>query len=391
MAEGDRGPALPESVPQSVRPGPSSEAPEQGLAAMPARFNRRLLWRLGLSLAIAAFFVWVMRAGAMPLIPKAETLHAVRWWTVVGFLVGWSGVHVLRAVRWKVLLTPIAEVSLRRVLVASFIGYLAILVLPLRAGEVVRPVMIREQGRLSGWAAAGTLAAERIVDALMVSVILFIGLQVATPLDPLPERLGDLPISVAFIPRAAYTALMLFTAALLVMLAFYRWKRATRRFIRWALGGISPRLSEWVAARIESVGEGLSFLSRWRHSVPFLLMTAAYWLLNVACTWLLGWGAGFDEFSYAQASVVTGVLAMGIMIPNAPGFFGAFQFSLYAGLAIFYPRDQVMGEGSALVFLMYLSQTLITLAFAAWAALAGRRLRQAGTPRSSLAPTDLLA
>jgi hypothetical protein len=346
---------------------------EQEMAAVPGRSGRRLAWRLGLSLAIAAFFVWVMRAGAMPLIPKLETLHRVRWWTVAGFLVSWSGVHMLRAVRWKVLLTPIADVSLRRVLVASFIGYLAILVLPLRAGEVVRPVMIREPGRLSAWAAAGTLGAERIVDGLVLSLILFIALQVATPLDPLPERLGDLPIPVAFIPRAAYAALVVFSAALVVMLAFYRWKRAARRFIRWALGGISPRLAEWVAARIENVGEGLSFLSRWRHSVPFLLMTAAYWLLNVACTWLLGWGSGFEEFSYAQASVVTGVLALGILIPNAPGFFGAFQFSLYAGLAIFYPRDQVMGEGAALVFLMYLCQTLITLAFAGWAALAGRR------------------
>ena len=372
MAEGGRGPALPESA----RPEPSSEAPSQAssqeMGSLPVRSGRRLVWRLGLSLAIAAFFIWVMRAGAMPLIPKAETLRAVRWWTVAGFLVSWSGVHVLRAVRWKVLLTPIAEVSWRRVLVASFIGYLAILVLPLRAGEVVRPVMIREQGRLSAWAAAGTLAAERIVDGLVLSLILFIALQVATPLDPLPERLGDLPIPVAFIPRAAYAALLVFTAALLVMLAFYRWKRAARRFIRWALGGMSPRLSEWVASRIENVGEGLSFLSQWRHGVPFLLMTSAYWLLNVACTWLLGWGSGFEEFGYGQASVVTGVLALGILIPNAPGFFGAFQFSLYAGLAIFYPRDQVMGEGAALVFLMYLCQTLITLAFAGWAAMSGR-------------------
>ena len=32
-----------------------------------------------------------------------------------------------------------------------------------------------------------------------------------------------------------------------------------------------------------------------------------------------------------------GVLALGILLPNAPGFFGAFQISIYAGFAMFFP------------------------------------------------------
>lgn len=303
----------------------------------------------------------------MPLLPAEQTLAEVKWWTVGAYLLGWSIVHVLRAARWKLLLTPIADVSLSRVFAASFLGFLAILVLPLRAGEVVRPVMIREQGRLSAWAAAGTLGAERIVDGLILSLMLFVALQLATPLDPLPERLGDLPISVALVPRAAYAALALFTVALLVMLAFYRWNAATRRLIAAALGIVSPRLAEWVAARIEHVAHGLSFLQRRSSSVPFLMMTGAYWLLNAACTWLLAWGVGFPAFTLAEACVVTGVLALGILVPNAPGFFGAYQFSLYAALAVFYPREPVLVQGAALVFIMYLAQTLITVVFAAWA------------------------
>jgi len=39
-------------------------------------------------------------------------------------------------------------------------------------------------------------------------------LGLATPLDPLPERLGDLPIRVAIIPRGAYVAVLGFSAAL---------------------------------------------------------------------------------------------------------------------------------------------------------------------------------
>src|SRR5688572_7607689 len=210
-------------------PALAADEAETGLGEAPVGSGRRLLWQLGVGALIAAFFVWVMRAGAMPLLPPAEAFEGVRWWTAGVYFLGWSVVHVLRAARWQLLLSPVAEVSLRRVFAASFVGFLAILLLPLRAGEVVRPVMIREQGRLSAWAAAGTLGAERIVDGLVLSVMLFLALLVSDPLDPLPERLADLPISVSIIPRAAYAALLLFAVAFAVMLAFHRWKQSARR------------------------------------------------------------------------------------------------------------------------------------------------------------------
>jgi len=346
---------------------PLSTEPELS-GQLPLEKKRARGWRLGVSLAIAALFVWLMHAGALPLVPDGQAMSRVRWWTFAVYLLGWSVVHVLRAARWKLLLAPIADVSLRRVFVASFIGFLAIVALPLRTGEVVRPVLIREKGKLSAWAALGSLGAERIVDGLVLSLILFAALRLATPLDPLPERLGDLPIPVRIIPTLAYAALLSFGAALIAMLAFFVWKGAARRAVEWLLRGLSPRFAGWVATRIEGLAEGLTFLAHWRQGVPFLLMTAAYWLLNAACSWLLGWGCGIDEFGYAQACVVTGVLALGVLMPNAPGFIGAFQFSLYAALAVFYPRELVLVQGSAFVLLTYVAQTLVTVVFAAWAA-----------------------
>jgi uncharacterized protein (TIRG00374 family) len=350
----------------------------EGREPAPLANRRRLAWQLGLGLLIAGFFVWLMRAGAMPLIPQAAAFADMRWWTAGAYFLGWSVVHVIRAARWQLLLAPIAPVSTRRVFAASFVGFLAILLLPLRAGEVVRPVMIREQGRLSAWAAAGTLGAERIVDGLVLSSILFAALSLSPRLDPLPERLGDLPISVAIIPRAGYAALLLFSVAFLVMLAFHRWRQAARRIVDVLIGSFSPRLAAWISGRVESVADGLRFLSLWRQSVPFVLSTLAYWLINVGCTWLLAWGVGFEGFSYGRACVVTGVLALGILMPNAPGFFGAYQFSLYAGLAVFYPRDAVLERGAAFVFTMYVLQALITVVFAGWGLWLARGSRRHG-------------
>ncbi|HVZ36502.1 MAG TPA: lysylphosphatidylglycerol synthase transmembrane domain-containing protein [Polyangiaceae bacterium] len=337
----------------------------------PGRGVRRLSFRLLLSAGIAAFFVWVLRAGALPLVPENGLWRSLRGWTVLGYLAGWSLVHLIRAARWQLLLAPLATVRLRRIFAASFLGFLAILMFPLRTGEVVRPMLIRDRRRLTVWAAAGTLGAERIVDGLVLSGILFVALLLAHPLDPLPERLGDLPIRVSLVPTTAYLALIAFSLALLGMLAFHVWKGPTRRLVERIVGAVSPRFAHWVSTRLEGLAEGLSFLSGPRHALPFVLATLAYWLLNAACTWLLAWGTGLSSFGFTQACTVTGVLAIGVLVPNAPGFFGAFQFSVYAALALFYPREQVLGQGALFVFLLYLGQMAVTVGFAAWAAWLG--------------------
>lgn len=338
-----------------------------------------LLSKLGISLAIAAVFVWMLRAGAMPLVPPQELWDGLHSWTVPVYLLGWSAVHLVRAARWKLLLAPLAQVSWRRVLAASFLGFLAILMFPLRTGEVVRPLLIRERGRISAWAAAGTLAAERIVDGLVLSLMLLLSLSLAAPLDPLPDSLGDLPIRVSIIPGGAYVATIGFAGALLVMFAFHIWREAAQALVERVLGVLSVPFAAWVSQRLGRLAEGLSFLSGLRHSVPFVLATLVYWLLNAACTWLLGWGSGLHGFSFWRACVVTGVLAIfGVLMPNAPGFVGAFQFSLYAGLAVFYGREHVLGEGALFVFLIYLGQLLVTFAFGVWAAFAGGIGRDAG-------------
>jgi glycosyltransferase 2 family protein len=253
------------------------------------------------------------------------------------------------------------RVPLRRVITVAFIGFAAIVVFPFRMGEVVRPVMIRRKGQLSAWAASGTVGAERIIDGLALSISLFLALQIAKPLDPLPDRIGNLPVPTAVVPGAAYAMLLLFMTAFLTMSLFY-WRREwARRITERVIGSVSKPLAHWLADRIEQVAGGLRFLPRLSLTVPFLAATAMYWLLNVFCCWLLAWGCGFENITLAQACANMGVLALGILLPNAPGFFGAFQISVYAGFAMYFPPEQVVGPGSAYVFIMYLVQLTLTL------------------------------
>ncbi len=324
--------------------------------------------KLAISLLIAAAFVWLLQAGALPFVPEAHALDRFKWWTFGVYLVLWSVVHWLRAARWHFLLAPIKHVPQRKLLPVSFVGFAAIVLLPMRTGEVVRPALVREKGELSGWSAMGTVAAERIVDGLFLSLMLLFGITVSDQLSPLPDRIGDLPISPRVVPAGTYSALVLFGGAFTVMGLFYFSRDFARRLVRTLVGSFSVGLAEWFADRVEKVCLGLSFLPKARYSLPFVAVTAAYWLLNAAATWLLGYGAGFEHLTYAQACVLAGVLALGIMVPNAPVFFGAFQFSVYAGLSMFVVEEQLFGAGSVLVFFLYLGQLSIIFGAAALSA-----------------------
>ena len=314
------------------------------------------LLRLALSLVVVLFFYWLLRTGALRLTPAEGTLARVDPWSIVAYVVVWFVSQVVRGGRWYWLLAAVERVPMRTVLRVAFIGFFAIAVMPFRTGEVIRPLLIRRNGRLNAWAATGTVAAERVVDGFAISLILFVALRVSTPLDPLPDHIGDLPISARLIPAAATAFVTVFACACVAMVVYYLRHSWPRRIAHFVLAPLSPRLAGWVSSKIEQVADGLHFLSRPRHALPFLLGTVLYWCLTALAWSVLAKGCGLDSIGLVEAAAVYGVLALGVLAPNAPGFFGAFQFSIYAGLALYIPREQILVEGSLYVFLSYALQ-----------------------------------
>lgn len=317
-------------------------------------FARRHARALGASIALTIGFAWVLRRGALPLLPPEGTLEHVNAGLIALGAACLLVNTLLRFTRCYLLLAPIAEVKLRNVLVALFISYGLITLLPFRLGELARPALLREKGKLSGWAITGSVGAERIIDGVMTGLILLSGLAFAVPQDPLPDHIGDLPVAAAMVPRAARLATLGFVGIFLVMTTFFVLREKARRVTEAVIGVFSRRLATSVAEAVIRVSDGLRFLPKWRYTAPYLAMTLAAFGVNILGVQLIARGAGMPPLTYAQATVVLGVLALGFAVPNAPGFFGQIQIALYAGLAVYVPPERVVHEGAAFVFLFYL-------------------------------------
>jgi len=355
-----------------------------GAAAKRPTFVRRQSRLLATSLALLVGLAWILREGGLPLLPPAGTLGHVNAWCFAGFVLGMLFHLLTRFARCHFLIAPIAPLSLRRLMAINAIGMALITFLPLRIGEAARPAMLRERGRLSAWAVTGTVGAERVLDGVVFSALLLLGLAFATFREPLPSHIGSLRVPAAYVPRAARIASIVFCVAFSVMAAFY-WNRdlARRLTERWVGKVLSPALGRRVADIVGRTSDGLGFLTNPRYSLPYLAVTVASVVGHLWAILLLARAVGIWELTFAQSMVVVGVLALGFGMPNAPGFFGAVQLALYAGLAVCIAPEKVVHEGAVLVFLFYVTYLALVLIMAGGALLIEYAVPQPKMPPSA--------
>lgn len=332
-------------------------------------FLRRHGAKLIASVVITAGIVFTLQKGGLTLWPEGGDFAHVRWWSIPAYLVTLIAMSYFRAVRWRYLLRSFADVPRRRVLAVSWIGFAAILLMPFRIGEIVRPYMLREKGKLSMSSATGTVVAERVVDGLYLSIVLAIALVFVPTIHPLPEKVVGLPISVAQVRASGFAMLGLFTVAFATIAVFYFARAWARKMTLAVFGLVSKRLGEKLAETAEKLANGLHFLGRGRDAGPFLLETTAYWFLNALGMWILAWGCGVahadgSPITFGEACALMGMLGCTILIPGPPGLLGVFQAGIYAGMTMYFPTSIVTGAGSAYVFLLYMIQLVWTIASA---------------------------
>jgi glycosyltransferase 2 family protein len=334
--------------------------------AKPKGFLRRHAAKLIASVVITAGIVYTLQKGGLTLVPEGGDFQHVRWWTLPVYLAAVAAMNYFRAVRWRYLLRSFADVPRRRVLAVSWIGFAAILLMPFRIGEIVRPYMLREKGKVSMSSATGTVMAERVVDGLFLSIVLALALVLVPTIHPLPEKVVGLPISVQQVRASGFVMLGVFTTAFVTIAVFYFARAWAHKATLAVFGIVSKRLAEKLAGIAEKLAAGLHFLGRGRDAGGFLAETTAYWLLNALSMWILAWGCGVvhadgSAITFGESCALMGMLGCTILIPGPPGLLGVFQAGIYAGMTMYFPTEVVTGPGSAYVFLLYVIQLFWTI------------------------------
>jgi uncharacterized protein (TIRG00374 family) len=290
----------------------------------------KLAINLVLSLAMLGLFLFLMWPSGQAIDNLEGVLRALDLASflpyVAGFYLLLAFVHLCRSWRWHYLLAPLGvRISFGRLLAVSSVGFMAILVLPARLGEFVRPALLRRKGEITASAALGTVAVERIIDGLVVSVLVFgCFFSLRGPGAP------------GWMMPTAYAALAVFAAALVFLLFAMRWPEATVRFSLklTLLPRFAPRIAGVIEHKLLDMIRGLAVLRDPKNLAAFGAWTAAYWIANGVATWLLARGFGLD-LSLVGAFATMGLVAVGITLPNSPGLVGQFQWFTMLGVSLY--------------------------------------------------------
>jgi hypothetical protein len=206
--------------------------------------------------------------------------------------------------------------------------------------------------------ATGSVLAERITDALYLSIILAIALFAVPTIKPLPKTVVGATISVEQVRYYGFATFGIFSTAFVVMAIFYFARTWAHRTTLRVFGMVSKSLGEKLAGIAERFADGLHFLGRPRAALPFLLETSAYWWINVLGMWYLARACGLvhadgTPATLGESCAMMGMLGVTILIPGTPGMIGVFQLGIYAGMTMYYPTEVVTGPGAAYVSLLY--------------------------------------
>jgi hypothetical protein len=276
--------------------------------------------RIGLSIAISALFLAFAVRGvnwheAGAALAKAHYVYILPIFPITAWTL------YIRAQRWRVLLRPIGTPAMRTLVAATNIGFMANMVLPLRMGEVIRPVLVsrKEHEPLSGILA--TVVLERIFD--MFTILFLFG--VSASLVPVSDEVRQ-------------WGYRLFALAVVIGagVALVRWQESLAlRILQLVLRPFPARFAEPVDHFFRGFVQALEILDSPLTFLQLLGWSLYLWVV-IATIYLCGLVAFELPAPLVLGSiVVTAVIAIAVSAPSAPGYIGAFQVGCTLSLAIF--------------------------------------------------------
>ncbi|MDA2915404.1 flippase-like domain-containing protein [Nitrospinae bacterium AH_259_B05_G02_I21] len=321
---------------------------------------------------------WVLRGVGWHEVRLAFAQVKLEWVGLIALLS--AAVIGLRAWRWTYLLKPVHPLSLGLCIRATGIGFLGNMLLPVRAGEVVRAVVAGEGGHVPVSSVFATIVMERLVDALSFLPLMILALGWFVPSLTGPALKASLQIG------AGLFGLVTVVCGL-VLWGLARSPERALAFLRRAFTFLpTPWVDKMVGWGEAFVG-GLRGVPTGRDLPPFIALTLAIWGIFLATNLCLF--KAFDMTLPPSAVITLQVLiVLGVVLPSAPGFVGTFHAAAMGGLLLYgLPRAQALSAAFALHATIFTTIVFVGLGcLLAESVVIGRRLRLKALARAEVSP-----
>jgi uncharacterized protein (TIRG00374 family) len=268
---------------------------------------------------VTVFFSYVALSG-IKLGQAWDALRASEYLWLIPALVAFGLGNVARALRWRSLFAASRRPPRGVVLNATMVGYFYNNILPARAGEAARVLVLNQRSSAPAVEIVGTVVLERMYDVIAILVIFF----AAEPWLP----------HVSWFGAAALVAIVLagLIAALATALAVYgdRFLRLLLRPLRRFAWFSGTRLDRTV----DELTHGLSGLRHGTVALEAFLWTVLAWMLSALCAYIVSLSFHL-HLSFACGVLVVVAVGLGMILPSPPGAVGVFEGAALIALKAF--------------------------------------------------------
>ncbi|HEY0427390.1 MAG TPA: lysylphosphatidylglycerol synthase transmembrane domain-containing protein [Pyrinomonadaceae bacterium] len=263
--------------------------------------------------------------------------------------------YFLRAVRWKVLLEPITESSLKELFATTTVGFAAVFFIG-RAGEIVRPMWLpMRDKRVRPSAALVTLGVERIFD--LAALICFFSITLLW-LAPPAEHAKDFD-------KIKFVGNLMLAGVAVGFLSLYVYQKFAPQIIGWMervtdRKFVPRRLRKLFISLLEQLAASLQILKNWREIVSVVFWSIMLWLSIAVPTWLVILAFNLPvKITLGGAMFVMFCASMGSLIPTPGGAAGAFHVVVAYSLSLLNVGQEDGAAVSIVMHLVYFAPALI--------------------------------
>jgi len=282
-------------------------AAERPAGIMAKRHSRRLLTLV--TIAVTVVFSYI----ALSDIDFSEVWRALRscdyWWLIPALIVFGLG-NVARALRWRSLFAPGRRPPPGPTLDATMIGYFYNNIMPARAGEAARVVVLTRRSSAPLVETVGTIVVERLYDIVAILAIFFVA-------QPWLAHVSWFRAA-----AIAAIALALVIAGIAAVLVIYG-DRPLRILLR-PLGRLSLFSGDRLEKTVVELAHGLSGLRNRQVAIEAFLWTIAAWMLTALCSYLVS-VAFHLHLPFACGVLVAVAVGLSMILPSPPAAIGVFE------------------------------------------------------------------
>ena len=334
----------------------SSFHPNEDRTATVANMRKKIAisFLIGVVLSAGALYIAFRR---VPIAELGKYLAAINYLWTMPALVLVILTLMMRAYRWRYLLAPGHQITVRGAFSPMMIGFMINCVLPGRLGEIARPMALKQTKGIPFGTGFATVAAERLFDLILAAALFLIMINIVE-IDPkITISFGDYQMNKLLLEslfgKTVFITFILFCG--LVLVSVGRTRQAVINIVQALprlLANMAPRLADImsryfsrpVSGLLETVASGLGLLRSPQKMLICLLLTVAVWGLQLLSFVVLAWGFPEIDLTVFEMSAMMVIVLFFIALPSVPGWWGVWEAGGIFALALFgVPRLEAAG------------------------------------------------